>query len=58
MNKYIFLETDGYYFTDDTEDLIGPFDTIELAETAMNHYNKWAIEDHRQELRKMRDYYD
>jgi len=47
---------DGFYYWDDTDELIGPFKTFQQAEVALSACLKWTSKDHsRNTIRKMKD---
>lgn len=57
MNN-IFEENNKFYYYDESDDTVGPFDTLEQAEISYQASLKWHVRDHKNDIRKMRDYYD
>ena len=57
MNEII-EDVDGFYYFNEEDDLIGPFDTVEQAQIALDASVRWAVREHKDDIRKMRDYYD
>jgi hypothetical protein len=55
MNDYIVEEPDGFYYWDETSELIGPFKTLEQCEVALDAYLKWVAKDNRPKIKKMRE---
>ena len=54
----IFELEDGYYHRTEDEDMVGPFPSFDLAQKALDAYLRWVQHDHRDNIKKMRDYYD
>ena len=58
-HNYIIEDEGGFYYWDETDDLIGPFSTYSQAQIALNAYLQWAAKDHKQEkIHKLRDELD
>lgn len=57
MSDFIVHE-DGFYYYNEEDDLIGPFDTIEQAQIAHQASIKWQVREHKNDIRKMRDHYE
>lgn len=55
MDTLIIKEDDGFYYIDETANLIGPFKNAEQACVALDAYLHWVEQDNRHEVRKMRD---
>ena len=53
-NVTVFEYFDGFYYYDENEDAIGPFETIEQAQIAYDASTKWAVREHKDSIRKMR----
>lgn len=54
----IFEEDGEFYYYDETDDIVGPFKTIEHAEEAYQASLRWHTRDHKDSIKKMRHYYD
>jgi len=57
MNEIV-QDTDGFYFFNEEDDLVGPFKTAEQAQIALDAAHRWSIREHKDDIRKMRDYQD
>ena len=55
MNINIIEEEDGFYFWDENDYLIGPFNSYETANKAYVESLRWQIRDHKKGLRKFKD---
>lgn len=55
MNEYIIEDDDGFYYWNDSDDLIGPFITFEQAEVALSASLRWEAKDHQPTIHKMKD---
>ena len=55
MIEYIVEDGDGFYYWDDSDELIGPFKTEQQCEVALEAALRWEAKDHRPRIRKMRD---
>lgn len=59
MNKVdVFEYFDGFYFYDENDDMIGPFDDAEQAQIVCDASHKWSVREHKDNIKKMRDNYD
>ena len=54
MNKIV-EDVDGFYYWDETAELVGPFNTYQQAEVALSAALRLLAKDHVPELRKMKD---
>ena len=57
MNEIV-EDRDGFYYYDESDELIGPFKTAEQAQIALDASHRWSVREHKDDIRKMRDYYD
>ena len=55
MNEYIIEDEKGFYYIDETSNLIGPFNTWEQADIALEASLKWEAKDHQPRIRKMKE---
>jgi hypothetical protein len=54
MNEIV-EDTDGFYYWDEQDNLIGPFNTFQQAEIAFSACLRWEARDHVSTIRKMKD---
>ena len=54
MNE-ILEDIDGFYYFDDNDDVVGPFNTYQQAEVALSATLRWEAKDHQHTIRKMKD---
>ena len=57
MNEII-EDVDGFYYFNEEDDLVGPFKKLEQAQFALNAAHRWSVREHKDDIRKMRDYYE
>jgi len=55
MNDYIVEDDKGFYYWDDNDELIGPFNTQKQCEVALSATLRWEAKDHQPQIRKMKD---
>jgi hypothetical protein len=55
MSDYIVVEGGKFYFWDDQDELIGPFNSLEQCEVAHTATLRWEAKDHQPRIKKMRD---
>ena len=53
-NITVFEYSGGFYYYDENDDTIGPFETIEQAQIAYDASAKWTVREHKDDIRKMR----
>lgn len=55
MNDTIVEDEKGFYYFDENDDLVGPFNTWDQAEVALSAALRWEAKDHQPSIRKMKD---
>ena len=55
MSDYIVEDSEGFYYWNDQDELVGPFKTIAQCEVASEAALRWEAKDHQPEIRKMRE---
>ena len=57
MNNDIIKVAEGFYYFDEYDSAVGPFNTLKLAEIAADAALRWQAKDHQEihTIRKMKD---